>query len=187
MFNHNIKKTQLCKHIAEMHEIDFARFLYCQHIAATHLATGQFEKKLISAILVCDQVKLEKALGADMQKWQQLLAKHKLLKASTIGSLVNILARHDIPETDIAYLRWVKDKRDYFVHRLYHDDAWPGDLDVSGCYTMIRRLIAIQFWLQRAERQIWRIFERARFVELDHVKGGILVTNMGIYHQDIGD
>ncbi|MGY4176265.1 hypothetical protein ACVIHH_001556 [Bradyrhizobium sp. USDA 4518] len=83
---------------------------------------------------------------------------------------------------NIAYLKWIKDKRDYFVHRLFHDGAWPGDLDEDGCRTMRRRLLAIQLWLSRAERNIWLIFERAGFVELDHLEdGGLLATNMGIY------
>ena len=164
-----------------MLDIDFARFLYCQHIASTHLAVGQFEDMLISAMLMCDRVKLEKALGADMKRWQKMLMKHRLLKDSTVGSLIKILARHNVAEADIAYLKWIKDKRDYFVHRLFHDGAWPGDLDIDGCRIMMRRLMAIQLWLQRAQRQIWLIFERAGFVELDRLEGGILATNMGIY------
>lgn len=181
MFKPNISQAQLSALIAKMPNIDFARFLYCQHIASTHLAVGQFEDMLISAMLMCDRVRLEKALGADAQRWQQMLTKHRLLKDSTVGSLIKILARHDVADADIAYLKWVQDKRDHFVHRLYHDGAWPGDLDVDGCHAMIRRLMAIQLWLQRAQRQIWMIFERAGFVELDHVDGGILATNMGIF------
>jgi hypothetical protein len=72
--------------------------------------------------------------------------------------------------------------RDYFVHRLFHDGAWPGDLDEHGCRSMTRRLIAIQLWLARAERNVWSIFERARFFELDRLEdGSLLATNMGIY------
>lgn len=47
---------------------------------------------------------------------------------------------------------------------------------------MTRRLLAIQLWLSRAERNIWSIFERASFVELQRLAdGGILAMNMGIY------
>lgn len=181
MFRPHINQAQLSELIAGMSDIDFARFLYCQHIASTYLAVGQFENMLISAMLMCDQIKLEKVLGADTQRWQNILTKHKLLKDSTVGSLIKILSRHNVSEADIAYLQWVKDKRDYFVHRLFHDGAWPGDLDVNGCHVMIRRLLAIQLWLQRAQRRIWLIFERAGFVELDHIEGGILATNTGIH------
>jgi hypothetical protein len=177
----HIKQAQLSALVAEMPDVDFARFFYCQHIAATHLAVAQFEHMLISAMLMCDHVKLEKALGSDMRRWQQMLTKRRLLRDSTVGSLIKILASHDVAEADIAYLKWVKSKRDYFVHRLFDDGAWPGDLGIDGCHLMIRKLAAIQLWLQRAQRQIWRIFERAGFVELDLVGGGILATNVGIY------
>jgi hypothetical protein len=47
---------------------------------------------------------------------------------------------------------------------------------------MRRRLLAIQLLLQRGERNIWSIFERARFVELDRLSdGSILALNMGVY------
>ena len=181
VFNPHINQAQLSALIAEMPDIDFARFLYCQHIASTHLAVSQFEDMLISAMLMCDRIKLEKALGADMQQWQRMLKKHKVLKDSTAGSLIKILARHDVAEADISYLKWVKGKRDYFVHRLFHEGAWPGDLDVDGCRVMIRRLMAIQLWLQRAQHRTWSIFERAGFLELDYFEGGMLATNSGIY------
>lgn len=181
MFKPRITKAQLSKLVAEMSDAEFARFLYCQHIASTHLAVGQFENMLIAAMLMCDRVRVEEALGPDIQRWQQMLAKRRLLQESTIGSLIKILSRHDIAEADIAYLKWVKGKRDHFVHRLYNEGAWPGDLDLDGCHAMIRRLMAIQLWLQRAERRIWFIFERAGFVELDVSESGILATNIGIY------
>jgi len=45
---------------------------------------------------------------------------------------------------------------------------------------MIRRLIAIQLWLSRAERNIWSIFARARFVERDRLEdGSLLATKHG--------
>lgn len=182
MFNPKITKRQITKLIDCMSDIDFARFLYCQHIAATHLAVGQFEDMLISAMFMCDRVKIKTALGQDMEKWEQTLAKRALLQDSTVGSLIKILEGHCIATSDIAYLKWVKDKRDYFIHRLFHGGAWPGDLDFDECHVMIRRLMAIQLWLGRAQRNIWLIFERAGFVELDRLAdGGYLATNMGLF------
>jgi hypothetical protein len=37
---------------------------------------------------------------------------------------------------------------------------------------MIRRLLAIQKWLARAETRIWLIFEAAGFMQLDRIEGG---------------
>ncbi|MBL0931146.1 MAG: hypothetical protein IBJ15_13640 [Alphaproteobacteria bacterium] len=165
-----------------MSDLDFARFLYCQEMAGTYLAVGQFEDMLIDAMHMCDRVKLKKILGEDTDRWAQSLAKKAQLQGSTLGTLIKILEGHSIAVDDIRYLKWIKDKRDYFVHRLFHEGAWPGDLDARSCRLMARRLLAIQIWMSRGQRNIWAIFERAGFVKLNRLSdGGILAMNMGIF------
>jgi hypothetical protein len=181
MFKATLTKDQLQAIIEAMSDIDVARFLYCQEMAGAYLAVGKFESMLISAMHMCDRVKLQKRLGPDQDWWARSLAKRSLLEGSTLGSLIKILERHDVREADIAYLKWIKNKRDYFVHRLFHDHAWPGDLDEAHCNIMRRRLLAIQCWMERGERNIWSIFERAGFVELDRLAGGTLAMNLGVY------
>lgn len=182
MFRAAIGKDELTAIIESMSGNDVARFLYCQEMAGAYLAVGKFETMLISAMHMCDRVKVQKALGADQTAWERSLEKKAQLEGSTLGSLIKILERHRIAEADIDYLRWIKDKRDYFVHRLFHEGAWPGQLDEDGCRFMRRRLLAIQLWLERGERNIWLIFERAGFVELDRLEdGGLLAMNMGLY------
>jgi hypothetical protein len=181
MFDPKISKEQLSQIIGEMSDVDFSRFLYCQHMASTYLAIGQFEEMLLSAMLTCDRVRIAKTLGRDMKRWEELLAKKTALQNSTIGTLIKILERHGVIASDIAYLKWIKDKRDYFVHRLFHESAWPGDLDSGGCQFMIRRLMAIQHWLSRAQRNVWLIFERAGFMDLTRLAdGGFLAMNVGL-------
>lgn len=47
---------------------------------------------------------------------------------------------------------------------------------------MTRRLLAIQMCLGRAARNIWSIFERTGWVELDRLAdGGTLVMNPGMF------
>jgi len=182
MFPPDISKAQLVEHIQEMSELDFARFRYCQEMMGTYLAIGKFEDHLINAMLMCDRVKLKKVLGTDTDRWAQMVTKKSLLQKSTLGSLIKILTAHSIALADLHYLQWIKDKRDYFVHRLFHDGAWPGELDSESCSLMTRRLVAVQIWMSRAERNIWLIFERAGFVELDlYSDGSILAMNVGIY------
>lgn len=182
MFTPDLTKAQLKEVIDDMTDLDFARFLYCQEIAGTFLAVSKFEDMLIWAMQMCDRLKLEKALGADTDRWTQSLAKQSLLQRSTLGSLINILERHNIAEADISYLKWIKNKRDYFVHRLFHDGAWPGDIDEDSCRLMCRRLLALQLLLSRAERNIWLIFERAGFIALDRLEdGGMLAMNLGVF------
>ncbi|MFB0872672.1 MULTISPECIES: hypothetical protein [unclassified Sphingobium] len=182
MFKTAVGKKELSAIIQSMSDLDVARFLYCQEMAGAYLAVGKFESMLISAMHMCDRVKLQKALGPDQGAWERSVAKEALLEGSTLGSLIKILERHEIDDADIAYLKWIKDKRDYFVHRLFHEGAWPGDLDELGCQLMRRRLVALQLLLKRGERNIWLIFERAGFVELDRLSdGSFLAMNMGIY------
>jgi hypothetical protein len=165
-----------------MSDLDIARFLYCQEMAGAYLAVGKFESMLITAMHMCDRVKLQFKLGPDCDAWIRSVEKLSQLEGSTLGSLIKILERHDIDGADIAYLRWLKNKRDYFIHRMFHEDVWPGDLDEEGCHVTRRRLIAIQYWLERGERNVWLIFERAELVELDRLAdGGMLAMNMGIY------
>jgi hypothetical protein len=153
-------------------------------MAGAYIAVGKFENMLISAMHMCDRVKLQKLLGPDQDFWARATAKRASLEESTLGSLIKILERHEVNKADIAYLRWIKDKRDYFIHRLFHDHVWPGDIDEEDCRTMRRRLLAIQLWLQRGERNIWLIFERAGFLRLDRIGGGFLAMNMGIFDID---
>lgn len=182
MFKATLTKDQLQAIIEGMSNLDVARFLYCQEMAGAYLAVGKFENTLIFAMQMCDRVKLQKTLGQDQGAWARSLEKRSLLEGSTLGSLIKILERHDVPEADIAYLKWIKDKRDYFVHRLFHDHAWPGDLNEADCNFMRRRLLAIQLWMERGERNIWSIFERAGYLELDRLaEGGILAMNVGVY------
>jgi hypothetical protein len=182
MFSASITKAQMSDIIKRMSAVEFSRLRYCQEMAGAYLAVNLFEHTLIHAMYMCDRVWLEKALGQDLSRWQQSLSKHALLRGSTLGSLIKILERHGISQADINYLTWIKDKRDYFIHRLFHDGAWPGDLDEEGSRAMARRLLAIQVLFSRAERRLWVIFEKAGFVELDRLPdGSLLATNVGIY------
>lgn len=144
MFGPNLTKKQLLNIVDGMSDLDFARLVYCQEMAGTYMAVGLFEDMLISAMHICDRVKLKRILGDDTDYWTQSLAKKTQLQGSTLGSLIKILERHAIAEADLRYLKWIKDKRDYFIHRLFHEGSWPGELDAESCHLMARRLFAIQ-------------------------------------------
>lgn len=181
MFRPELSKEQLLEIIGAMSEDDVARFLYCHEMAGTYLAVGKFEDMLISAMQMCDRLKVQNRLGADADRWDKFVAKRAMLQGSTLGSLIRVLEKHGIAAEDITYLKWIKDKRDYFVHRLFHEGAWPGDMDAEDCRFMSRRLLSIQLWLSRAERRIWIIFERAGLLTLDRLDdGGFLAMNSGL-------
>ena len=119
MLQADITKDKLLKLIDQMSELDFGRFAYCQEIAGTYLAVRLFEDMLVTAMHMCDRVKVEEVLGRDKTRWEQSLQKKALLEGSTLGTLIKILKRHNIAAPDIRYLKWIKDRRDYFIHRLF--------------------------------------------------------------------
>ena len=65
MFKPGLTKIELLGIVESMSDPDLARFLYCQEMAGAYIAVGKFEDMLISAMHMCDRVKLEKAFGTD--------------------------------------------------------------------------------------------------------------------------
>lgn len=182
MFPPNFTKHDLIKLLRSMSADDFARYRYCEEMAGAHLSIATFEHSLFAAMQMCDDIKVAKRLEDDIDKWIKFKNKIEFLQGSTLGSLITILERHGIRKEDISYLRWIKRQRDFFVHRLFHEGHWPGDLDSFGCKVMTRRLLALQIRLSRAERNVWKIFERAGFVTMaDLGDDGALVVNRKLF------
>ena len=71
-------------------------------------------------------------------------------------------------------------KRDFFIHRFFENEAWPGDLSEHGVRVMCRRLLYLEHIFRRAERSIYRIFQRTGLVEItDLGEDGYVVMNVG--------
>jgi hypothetical protein len=86
------------------------------------------EDTIINAMLICNRISVAKVLQAAAEKWKKFLEKRKQLQGFTLGTLISMLAKHGIAAYDLSYLRWVKKKRDFFVHRFFHEGHWPGEL-----------------------------------------------------------
>lgn len=169
------------KHHQQLDDVDTSRTRYCTEIGVTFVRLHVMEDAVISAMSICDRVKVANRLGEDASNWQRHLAKKATLEDSTLGSLVNILSRHDIDARDLAYLKWVKKKRDFFVHRFFRDGAWPGDLDAEDCQWMIRRLRYLQITFDRAGRRMWPILARANLMEMQDLgSAGRLMINLDL-------
>src|SRR3954470_12505633 len=163
------------KFIAEQDESDMLRIQYCYQIGSTFVVLGLMESTVIDAMGVCDRIKVANVLGSDASKWEKLLDKRSKLQSSTLGSLVKILSQHDIKEADLRYLRWLKEKIDFFVHRLFRRGEWPGDLAADECKAMIRRLAYLEVIFHRATARIWGILVRAGLIDMvDLSPGGLL-------------
>jgi len=75
MFRETLGKEQLQAIVASMSNVDIARLLYCQEMAGVYIAVGRFENMLISAMHMCDRVKVQKVLGPDQSLWARAVAK----------------------------------------------------------------------------------------------------------------
>lgn len=169
------------RHNHQVGDVDTLRTRYCTEIGVTFVRLHVMEDAAISAMSICNRVKVANRLGEDASNWQRHLAKKATLEHSTLGSLLAILSRHDIDARDLAYLKWVKEKRDFFVHRFFRDGTWPGDLCVEHCQRMIRRLRYLQITFDRASQRMWPILARANLMEMQDLgSAGRLMINLDL-------
>lgn len=156
------------------------RIYYCYQLGSTFVALSLMENRILTAMMMCDRIKVAKIIGDDLTFWDSLTKRHAALQSSTLGSLVSILSKHSVAGSDIDYLRWVVAKRNFFVHHFFDTDAWPGNLSEDGVRHMSRRLLYLERIFWRAQSRIYPIFERAGLVEIiDLGEDGGLVMNVG--------
>ena len=172
----------------EHDDTDLMRVQYCYQLGSTFVHLSMMEDMIIRAMSMCDGIKVAKVLGPDAPKWEQLIHKTKEIEGSTLGNMIQILSKHGILDEDLKSLRWVKEKRDLFVHRLFRGGEWLGDLDAAECQVMVRRLRYLEIVFERTSYRIWRILARARLLEITNLGSeGILANNPGFFSNDSND
>jgi hypothetical protein len=120
-----------------------------------------------------------KVLDEDVPAWQHIVERQSHLQSSTLGNLIAILSKYNIREEDLSYLKWVKEKRDFFI-RFFNNFNWPGDLPSEAIVVQCRRLRFSEYVYTRASRRIYKIFSRAGLVEYIDLGGdGALIANIG--------
>jgi len=175
---HDFSPSLLRKSIDRLNDLELARVRYCYQVGSTFVAAALMEDAVIAAMLTCDRVKVSTVLGMDVANWQRLIKKQEHLRGSTLGSLINILSKHGILASDLSYLRWLKEKRDFFIHRHFHDGSWPGDVYEHQIEFLCRRLGAWEIVFQRASHRVWGVFGRAGLMTIETIPGsGALVFN----------
>ena len=166
-------------------ETDLMRIQYCYQLGSTFVHLSMMEDMIIRAMSICDGIKIAKVLGPDVRKWQHLIHKTRVIEGSTLGSMIQILSKHGIRENDLKYLRWVKEKRDIFVHRLFRNGEWPGELDADECQVMVRRLRYLEIVFERASGRIFPILGRVGLMEITNLGAdGILASNPGLFSDE---
>lgn len=175
---HEMSASVFREFICGCGDIDAERIHYCYQLGSTFTSLALMEDTIINAMLICDRISVAKVLQADAEKWKQFLEKRKQLQDSTLGTLISILAKHGIAADDLSYLRWVKNKRDFFVHRFFHEGHWPGELGRGQVEPLRRRLLYLERIFTRAGQRVWRIFARAGLMHrVDLGRSGSLMFN----------
>jgi hypothetical protein len=165
-----------------MSDRDFYASMYNLSIGETFVHLSLLEDVIIQAMTTCDRIKIKSKLEGDAEAWQILLEKRSVLQDSTLGSLISILERHEIKSADIGYLRWVKQRRDFFVHRFFHDGRWPGDIHEDDARFLIRQLLYLKVVFWRASDRIWKILASNGFmIRQDLGADGALMINIGSF------
>ena len=168
------------KFLSPRRDLDVMRIYYCYQLGSTFVSLGLMENRIVTAMMMCNRIKLAHLLHDDLTFWDSIVARHEQLQKSTLGNLLTILSKHNIAEADLAYLRWVVAKRNFFVHSFFKTEAWPGDLSENGVRVMSRRLLYLEHVFRRAETRIYGTFQRAGLVEItDLGADGSLVMNVG--------
>jgi hypothetical protein len=168
------------KFLSPKRNVDVMRIYYCYQLGSTFVSLGLMETRIVTAMLMCDRIKLAKVIRDDVPFWDSIAVRHTQLQSSTLGNLLTILSKHNIAESDLKYLRWVVTKRNFFIHRFFETGAWPGDLSEHGVRVMSRRLLYLEHIFRRAQTRIYRIFQRAGLVAItDLGEDGSLVMNVG--------
>jgi hypothetical protein len=179
---HEMSATIFREIITQHDDVDVDRVHYCYQLGSTFTSLALMEDTIINAMLICDRIKVSKVLGPDAERWREFLEKRKQLQDSTLGTLVSILARHGISPEDLNYIRWVKNKRDFFVHRFFHEGHWPGELVEGQIEGLRRRLLYLERIYVRASHRIWAVLARAGLMErVDLGKSGSLMINTDLW------
>jgi hypothetical protein len=166
-------------------DLDVVRFYYCYEIGSTFTAMSLMESDIVNAMLICSKVKLKSKLGDDILKWREIAEKQKVLQDSTLGSLLTILSKHNLKAEDLSYLRWIKQKRDFFVHRYFHIGCWPGEMDERHIESLNRTLRYLQILFRRASAKVSKIFVRAGLMRVvEKFAEGTLLMNEGGFDWD---
>ncbi|WDR06682.1 hypothetical protein PSQ90_04260 [Devosia rhodophyticola] len=174
---YDLSPSTLRRQIAHLSDLDLVRTRYCYQIGSTFVACALLEDSVISAMLMCDRLKVNTVLRQDISNWEQLLLKQKQLQDSTLGTLISLLAKHSITPSDLSYLRWLKSKRDRFIHRFFHTGNWPGDMSERDVDRLCRSLGALEIVFIRGSRKMMHILGRAGLMQIEVLTEGVLAFN----------
>lgn len=180
---HDFTPPNLRRQIAQLSDLDLVRTRYCYQVGSTFVACALLENSVISSMLICDRVEVSSILRDDAPRWEQIVLKQKHLQDSTLGSLISLLAKHSITPADLNYLRWLKSKRDFFIHRFFHAGGWPGDLSEEQIDNVCRTLGALEIIFRRGADRMIHVLGRAGLMKVEALSEGYLAINPDLFEE----
>lgn len=158
-------------------EISTERIIYCYQIGSTFVCLSSMEQNLIHAITMCDKIKL-KNKDPNMSMARLLLSKREHTLNSTMGNIIRLLQHNGISEKNLNYLRWLKRKRDFFIHRFFEKCPWPGELNAKQIEIQCRRLRYLEKIFLRGSERLWKILVEEKFLYCEDLgENGSLLFN----------
>ena len=107
-----------------------------------------------------------------------ILEKLQHLKSKTLGNIIQVLVKNNADENDISYLKFLQNKRDFFIHRFFGEYPWPGDVGQYDIEIICRKLRYLELIFGRAADRVWDIIGQNGYAEIvDLGSNGRLLIN----------
>lgn len=173
-----MNREQIQRKREALSDLEFSRELYVLHLGGVFTTLAIFEQTLIQSLQMPNAIKVNPGVD-DGNASSIFLKKRELLLGHTLGNLIKVLEKNGTEYKDISYLKFVKEKRDFFVHRFFSELPWPGDLNHAYEFDMIARTLKyLEIIFGRATDRIPKILASNGFVELvDLGENGYLMVN----------
>jgi hypothetical protein len=173
-------QEEFARELLSASDADFCRLYYCFYLGNVYVQLSLLEQTIMDALLMCN--KFDDVLRVSGQNAQEFIRKQRILHASTLGSLLKYMEKGGVGERGLSYLRYLKDRRDLFVHNFFHSHAWPGDLRAQDAQWHIRRLRFLELTFARGVNRIWKILsDSGLFVRVDLGPNGALLYNTDLF------
>ena len=174
---------QFSQEILSASEVEFNRIYYCFYFGNVYVQLCLLEQTIMDALLICN--KFDDVLTISGEDAQEFIRKQRILHASTLGSLLRYMEKAGVSERGLSYLRYLKERRDLFVHNFFHSHAWPGDLHPVDAEWHVRRLRFLELTFARGVNRIWKILsDSGLFVRVDLGADGAILYNTDLFEPD---
>jgi hypothetical protein len=174
---------QFSQEILSTPEVQFSKIYYCFYFGNVYVQLSLLEQTIMDALLMCN--KFDDVLRVSGGNAQELIRKQRILHASTLGSLLKYMEQGGVRREGLSYLRYLKDRRDLFIHNFFHSHAWPGDLRYQDAEVHIRRLRFLELTFARGVNRIWKVLsDSGHFVRVDLGADGAILYNTDMFESD---